>query len=180
MTESYGFGSVCRKIKQCVDFVDFSSWLGRILRIGWWDKCDGHGFAWSIIGISFREIKSKILFEDWWYIFCTMVRRIVQLTFVFSVVVLQLADQLLDRLHSLHSRNLIHRDIKPVLTMTHEVNKLRSCPFPFRCTVIQHNFVMGLGDKKDIVYCIDFGLAKLYCDPKTGRHNGYERGYLIF
>eukprot|EP00659_Diplonema_papillatum_P020256 gene20256-31164_t len=32
------------------------------------------------------------------------------------------------------------------------------------------NFVMGMQAKANIVYMIDFGLAKQYCDPKTGSH----------
>lgn len=30
---------------------------------------------------------------------------------------------------------------------------------------------MGFGKKSHILYQIDFGLAKRYLDPKTGRHN---------
>eukprot|EP00698_Gefionella_okellyi_P001167 TRINITY_DN1107_c0_g1_i1.p1 TRINITY_DN1107_c0_g1~~TRINITY_DN1107_c0_g1_i1.p1 ORF type:complete len:382 (+),score=13.92 TRINITY_DN1107_c0_g1_i1:127-1146(+) len=64
--------------------------------------------------------------------------------------VLMLADQLLQRLEFLHSKNFIHRDVKP------------------------HNFLMGLHKKANIVQMIDFGLAKMYRDPKTQAHIAYS------
>lgn len=36
------------------------------------------------------------------------------------------------------------------------------------------NFTMGLGSAADIVYIIDFGLAKRYIDPKTSQHIPYR------
>lgn len=64
--------------------------------------------------------------------------------------VLLLADQLISRVEYVHSKNLIHRDIKP------------------------DNFLMGLGKKGNLVYIIDFGLAKKYRDPKTHQHIVYK------
>ncbi|XP_017786666.1 PREDICTED: casein kinase I-like isoform X2 [Nicrophorus vespilloides] len=64
--------------------------------------------------------------------------------------VLLLADQLISRTDFIHSRNFIHRDIKP------------------------DNFLMGLGKKGNLVYIIDFGLAKKYRDGRTHQHIPYR------
>ncbi|KAI6652214.1 Casein kinase I isoform epsilon [Oopsacas minuta] len=64
--------------------------------------------------------------------------------------VLLLADQMVSRIEYIHSKNFIHRDIKP------------------------DNFLMGLGKKSSIVYIIDFGLAKKFRDPKTNQHIPYK------
>jgi len=64
--------------------------------------------------------------------------------------VLMLADQMIGRVEYVHSRNYIHRDIKP------------------------DNFLIGLGKRSNIVYVVDFGLAKKYRDSKTHQHIPYR------
>lgn len=64
--------------------------------------------------------------------------------------VLLLAEQMLTRIEFIHRQNYIHRDIKP------------------------DNFLMGLGKQGNLVYLIDFGLAKQYCDPLTRKHIAYR------
>ena len=66
--------------------------------------------------------------------------------------VLMLADQLLCRLEIIHTKCYIHRDIKP------------------------DNFLMGRGSRKHMVYVIDFGLAKMFRDPRTHRHIPFREG----
>jgi len=69
----------------------------------------------------------------------------------FSIkTVLMLADQMISRLEYVHSKSLIHRDIKP------------------------DNFLMGIGRHCNKLYIIDFGLAKQYRDTRTGRHIPYR------
>lgn len=65
----------------------------------------------------------------------------------FSIsTVFQIGIQIINRLEAIHRKGFVHRDIKA------------------------NNFMIGKGDKRGIVYIIDFGLAKRYRDPKTGTH----------
>jgi len=59
---------------------------------------------------------------------------------------LLVVEQMLSRIEFIHSRNFIHRDVKP------------------------DNFLIGRGSKKNQIYAIDFGLAKRYRDEITKEH----------
>lgn len=64
--------------------------------------------------------------------------------------VIMLAYQMIDRVEYVHSRGLVHRDLKP------------------------DNFLMGCGRQGNQVFLIDFGLAKEYIDPVTRQHIAYR------
>jgi len=66
--------------------------------------------------------------------------------------ILMMANQMLDRLKSLHAKHMIHRDIKP------------------------ENFTVGRGRKANTIYMIDFGLAKKFREPKDEQHISYREG----
>jgi casein kinase 1 len=64
--------------------------------------------------------------------------------------VLMIASQMITRLEYIHTKNFLHRDIKP------------------------DNFLVGLGHNAHVIYAIDFGLAKKYRDSKTRQHIPYR------
>jgi casein kinase 1 len=66
--------------------------------------------------------------------------------------VLMLVDQMITRIEYVHTKNFLHRDIKP------------------------DNFLIGTGKRNSMVYIIDFGLAKKYRDPRSNSHIPYREG----
>ena len=71
--------------------------------------------------------------------------------FTISTVCL-LALQILNRIENIHKHYYLHRDIKP------------------------ENFLIGMQEKANIIYLIDFGLSKRYKNPKTHQHIPYREG----
>lgn len=64
--------------------------------------------------------------------------------------VLMIADQILSRVEFFHSKNFLHRDLKP------------------------DNFVIGFDQNSNRVYIIDYGLAKKYRDSIKNIHIPYK------
>ena len=63
-----------------------------------------------------------------------------------------LGIQMIDRVEFIHSKKIIHRDIKP------------------------DNFAIGYGNKSHIVYILDFGLSKKYWSSSHKRHIPFIKG----
>lgn len=80
----------------------------------------------------------------------TLKKYIIVLLFVECCIDSYVLCLQISRTDYIHSRNFIHRDIKP------------------------DNFLMGLGKKGNLVYIIDFGLAKKYRDGRTHKHIPYR------
>jgi len=62
-----------------------------------------------------------------------------------------IADQMIKRVEYIHSRRIIHRDIKP------------------------DNFTIGFGRNSHRIFIIDFGLAKKFMSSR-GEHIKYREG----
>ena len=63
-----------------------------------------------------------------------------------------IALQALNRIENLHKHHYLHRDIKP------------------------ENFLIGIHEKSNVIYLIDFGLSKRYKNQKTHQHIPYREG----
>ena len=64
--------------------------------------------------------------------------------------VLMIADQMIERIEYFHSKNYLHRDVKP------------------------DNFLTGVGKNQHMIHIIDYGLAKAYVDSETKKHIPYK------
>ncbi|OHT14408.1 Casein kinase I isoform delta-like protein [Tritrichomonas foetus] len=77
--------------------------------------------------------------------------------FKFSLkTVLMIAEQLISRVQFLHSKGIIHNDIKP------------------------GNLITGIGKNSNIIYLIDFGLATKFRGFYNNQHIDYSDGHKFF
>ena len=108
----------------------------------------------GIYNILVEELLGKSLYELWWLrnkkeksILKNVCMVALQACILKNVCMVAL--QVLDRLEYIHSKNYIHRDIKP------------------------QNFVNGRKDP-NIIYIIDFGFSHQYKSSRTGKHIKYQ------
>jgi len=91
-----------------------------------------------------------------------------------------LADQMLHRLEYMHSRSYIHRDVKPDnFLIGTGARKVSPCCQWILAALIpilpnhSHWCFSFFFLPQHVCHIIDFGLAKKYQDPRTGRHIVY-------
>ncbi|KAI8984728.1 kinase-like domain-containing protein [Mycotypha africana] len=99
----------------------------------------------------------------------------------FSIkTVAMLAKQMITRVQSIHERNLIYRDIKPDNFLIGRPNATNSTTSAIASQQQQSSSPTKHGgndyqhNSNNTIYMIDFGMAKLYRDPKTKQHIPYR------
>jgi serine/threonine protein kinase len=104
--------------------------------------------------IGFPEVHWYGIIDSHYYMAITLLgnslRREREINGPFSLELVRIIrDQMLDRLHTLHSKGLIHRDIKPDNFL-----------FPLHTSREMFQNESIIGSKKNVLYLIDFGFCK--------------------
>lgn len=78
------------------------------------------------------------------------------------------AKQMIDRVRIIHEHDLIYRDIKPDNFLISEFQRTLSD------TTVVKNVALSAGGDPNLIYMVDFGMAKQYRDPRTKQHIPYR------
>lgn len=78
------------------------------------------------------------------------------------------AKQMIDRVRIIHEHDLIYRDIKPDNFLISEFQRT----LPDRQVV--KDVALSAGGDPNLIYMVDFGMAKQYRDPRTKQHIPYR------
>ncbi|CCD23278.1 casein kinase YCK3 NDAI_0B02430 [Naumovozyma dairenensis CBS 421] len=76
-----------------------------------------------------------------------------------------LAKQMIQRIKDIHNHDLIYRDIKPDNFLISQYQKKNSS---------QKGITRSANGDPNLIYLVDFGMAKQYRDPKTKQHIPYR------